>query len=120
LKSDDIVPEAKMAVDYQTLLDRRLAVAEEITAVIKRLGVLTREDADTVERVRREIRTIGLTSEPFTTRPDVEETISNELGRAGLQVRRVAEPFGPRLTDLVERQNATVRALVDQKQRARG
>jgi hypothetical protein len=107
-----------MAVDYQTLLDRRLAIAEEITAVIEHLGVLAREDADIVERVRREMRTLGLTSEPFATRPDVEETLCNELGRAGLQVWRVAEPFGPRLTDLIERQNATIRALVDQKQRA--
>jgi hypothetical protein len=40
-------------VDYQALLDRRAAVAAEITKVIDTLGALAAEERDLQDRLRR-------------------------------------------------------------------
>jgi hypothetical protein len=42
-----------MAVDYQTLLDRRAEIAEEITQTVGRLGVLVRQEVELQDHLRR-------------------------------------------------------------------
>jgi hypothetical protein len=86
-------------VDYQALLDRRAAVAAEITKVIDTLGALAAEERDLQDRLRRLGEGAGVKANPFSTAVTVVDAICSELTRAGLSPRR-ADPR-MRLTALV-------------------
>ena len=101
--------------DVEQMLTRREAIADEVVAVIGRLGTLVREEKELSSEIRREIARSGITALPFSTTPDFEEIINHELGRAGVEAWRCAAPFGPRLTDLTSAQNRTVRGLLKTK-----
>jgi hypothetical protein len=88
-----------MVVDYQALLDRRAAVAAEITKVIDILGALAAEERDLQDRLRRLGEGAGVKANPFSTAVTVVDAICSELTRAGLSPRR-ADPR-MRLTALV-------------------
>jgi hypothetical protein len=101
--------------DVEQMLARRTAIAEEMTGLIGRLGVLVREEKELVGDLRREMARSGVKAETFSTQPDLEELINHELGRAGVEAWRCAAPWGPRLTDLVDRQHTNARALLVMK-----
>ena len=91
-------------MDYQALLDRRAAVAAEITKVIDTLGALAAEalaaeERDLQDRLRRLGEGAGVKANPFSTAVTVVDAICSELTRAGLSPRR-ADPR-MRLTALV-------------------
>jgi hypothetical protein len=88
-----------MAVDDQALLDRRAAVAEEITQTIDKLGELVAEERQLEDRLRRLGKGAGVRANPFSTATTVVDAICSELTRAGLSSRR-ADPR-MRLTALV-------------------
>jgi hypothetical protein len=77
-----------MTVDYQTLLDRRAEIAEEITQTIGRLGVLWRQEVELQEQLRRAGEHAGVRANAFSTTPDLTDAICGELTRAGLSLRR--------------------------------
>jgi hypothetical protein len=99
----------------EQMLEQRAAVAAEITQVIGRLGPLVREEKELASQIRRQLERAGIKAEPFSTAMNFETIINHELGRAGVEAWRVASPFGPRLTELVDRQQANVRALLATK-----
>ena len=101
--------------DLEQKLARREAIAEEMTAVIGRLGTLVREEKELAEQIRRDVRAAGITAEPLHTAPNLEEIINHEMGRQGIEAWRGAKPFGPRLTELVDSQHKRARALVASK-----
>jgi hypothetical protein len=74
-----------VAVDYQTLLDRRAEIAEEITQTIGRLGVLVRQDIELQDQLRRAAERAGSRANAFSTTPTVMDAINSELTRAGLR-----------------------------------
>jgi hypothetical protein len=96
--------------ELELLLAKREALAEEMTQVVGRLGELVHEEKKVEEQLRRRLVQTGIKAEPFSTHPDFETTISSELGRTGMQVWRVASPWGPRLTEVVGQQHRTIRA----------
>ena len=91
-----------MAVDYQTLLDRRAEIAEEITQTIGRLGVLMRQEVELQDQLRRAAERAGSRANAFATTPTVLDAINSELTRAGLTLCR-ADPR-MRLAAVVETQ----------------
>jgi hypothetical protein len=95
--------EEDVAVDYQTLLDRRAEIAEEITQTIGRLGVLCRQEVEITETLRRAAERAGSRANAFSTTPTVMDAINSELTRAGLSLCR-ADPR-MRVTAVVETQN---------------
>jgi hypothetical protein len=97
-----------MPVDYQALLDRRAAVAEEMVQVIGRLGALAREEIELRTQLSRLQRAAGSVALPFSTQPTTMDAINSELTRAGLALNR-ADPSN-RLNDLVHSQNARYRS----------
>jgi hypothetical protein len=96
-----------MPVDYQALLARRAAVAEEMTQAIGRLGVLVREEQELQDRLRRGAEAGGTRANPFHTASTVMDAICAELTRAGLSPHRAV-----RLADLVDHQNRRYRGHV--------
>ena len=101
--------------DVEAMLARREQIAEELVATIGRAGTLVREEKELAAQIRREIARSGITALPFGTQPDFETIINHELGRAGVEAWRCAAPWGPRLTDLVDRQHTNARALLVMK-----
>jgi hypothetical protein len=102
-----------VSVDHQalldkTLLDRRAVVADEITALIGKLGVLAREEAELRTQLGRIQRAAGSCAGPFDTATTVMDAINSELTRAGLTLRG-GDP-GIRLGDLVDDQNRRYRS----------
>jgi hypothetical protein len=102
-----------VAVDHQalldkTLLDRRAVVADEITQVIGKLGVLVREEAELRTQLGRVHRAAGSCAEPFDAETTVMDAINSELTRAGLTLRR-GDP-SIRLGGLVDDQNRRYRS----------
>jgi hypothetical protein len=102
-----------VAVDHQalldqTLLDRRAVVADEITALIGKLGVLVREEAELGAQLSRIQRAAGSCAAPFDTATTVMDAINSELTRAGLTLRR-GDP-SIRLGDLVDDQTRRYRS----------
>jgi hypothetical protein len=65
--------------DVEQMLARRTAIAEEMTGLIGRLGVLVREEKEPVGDLRREMARSGVKAETFSTQPDLEELINHEL-----------------------------------------
>jgi hypothetical protein len=106
--------------DVEQRLARRAQIADEMTTAIGRLGVLVREEKELATEIRRALGQAGISAQPFSTAPNVEEIINHELGRAGVEAWRVATPFGVRLTDLVDRQHRNVRELLATRVRASG
>jgi hypothetical protein len=96
-----------MVVDYQTLLDRRAEIAEEITQTIGRLGVLCRQEVELQDQLRRAAERAGSRANAFSTTPTVMDAINSELTHAGLTLRR-ADPR-MRLNTVVETQNRRYR-----------
>jgi hypothetical protein len=88
------------------MLARREAIAAEITAAIAQVGTLV------ADQIRAALRAAGVKAEPLHTAPNLKEIINHELGRQGIEAWRVAKPFGPRLTDLVDSQHARARSLL--------
>jgi hypothetical protein len=101
--------------DVEQMLQRRTAIAEEMTGLIGRLGVLVREEKELANDLRREMARSGIKAEVLQTTPDIEELINHELGRVGVEAWRCAAPWGSRLTDLVDRQHTNARALLAAK-----
>lgn len=99
-----------MVVDYQTLLDRRAEIAEEITQTIGRLGVLWRQEVELQDQLRRAGEHAGVRANAFSTTPDLTDAICGELTRAGLALRR-SDPR-MRVTAVVETQNRRYRGQV--------
>jgi|SRR4051812_29246249 hypothetical protein len=105
-----------MAEDYQEMLDRRAAVADEIVKTIDALGELAAEERDLQDRLRRLGEHAGSRTNPFSTASTVADAINSELTRAGISPRRADPRF--RLNSLVIDQNrryrnqAAVRAQV--------
>jgi hypothetical protein len=97
-----------MAEDFQELLARRAAVAEEITEVIGRLGELLGEEVALQDKLRRLAEAAGVRANPFQTASTVQDAINSELTRSGLSPRR-SDPR-MRLTALVVDQNGRYRA----------
>jgi hypothetical protein len=104
---NDWTVEDLMAVDYQTLLDRRAEIAEEITQTIGRLGVLCRQEVELQDQLRRAAERAGSRANAFSTTPTVMDAINSELTHAGLTLRR-ADPR-MRLNTVVETQNRRYR-----------
>jgi hypothetical protein len=100
---NDWTVETLMAVDYQTLLDRRAEIAEEITQTISSLGSLLRQEVEVQDKLRRLGETAGVKANPFQTASTVQDAINSELTRSGLPPRR-SDPR-MRLTALVVDQN---------------
>jgi hypothetical protein len=96
-----------MAVDYQTLLDRRAEIAEEITQTIGRLGVLCRQEVELQDQLRRAAERAGSRANAFSTTPTVMDAVNSELTHAGLTLRR-ADPR-MRLNAVIETQNRRYR-----------
>ena len=92
-----------MAVDYQELLDRRAAVADQIVATIDKLGALLAEERDIQDRLRRLGEAAGVKANPFSTASTVVDAVNSELTRVGLNPRR-SDPR-MRLTSLVRDQH---------------
>jgi hypothetical protein len=97
-----------MAEDYQDLLARRAAVANEIVATIDRLGDLAAEERNLQDRLRRLAEAAGVKATPFSTATTVMDAICSELTRCGLSPRR-ADPR-MRLSALIIDQNARYRS----------
>jgi hypothetical protein len=96
-----------MVVDYQTLLDRRAEIAEEITQTIGRLGVLCRQEVELQDQLRRAAERAGSRANAFSTTPTVMDAVNSELTHAGLTLRR-ADPR-MRLNAVIETQNRRYR-----------
>jgi hypothetical protein len=96
-----------MTVDYQTLLDRRAEIAEEISQTVGRLGVLVRQEVELQEHLRRAAERAGSKATAFSTTPTFLDAINSELTRAGLSLC-CADPR-MRLTTVVETQNRRYR-----------
>jgi hypothetical protein len=107
-----------MAVDYQTLLDRRAEIAEEITQTIGRLGVLCRQEVELQDHLRRAAERAGSRANAFSTTPTVMDAINSELTRAGLSLCR-ADPR-MRLNAVVETQNRRYRGQVAGREQIAG
>ena len=97
-------------MDYQTLLDRRAEIAEEITQTIGRLGVLWRQEVELQDQLRRAAEAAGSRANAFSTTPDITDAICGELTRAGLSLRR-SDPR-MRVTAVVDSQNRRYRGHV--------
>jgi hypothetical protein len=97
-----------MAEDYQELLARRAAVADEITSAIDLLGELVDEERDLQDRLRRLAEAAGVRATPFSTQPNVPDALNAELTRVGLRLHRA----DPRLNlrSLIVDQNRRYRA----------
>jgi hypothetical protein len=107
-----------MAVDYQTLLDRRAEIAEEITQTVGRLGVLVRQEVEMQDQLRRAAERAGSSANAFSTTPDITDAICGELTRAELTLRR-ADPR-LRLTSVIETQNRRYRGQMTEREQVTG
>jgi hypothetical protein len=94
--------------DVEKMLQRREQIADEISQVVGRLGVLVREESELQETLRRAAKRAGSKANAFATTPDITDALCAELTRAGLALRRA----DPRL-----RLSAVI---VDQNRRYRG
>ena len=103
-----------MAEDYQELLARRAAVANEITQTIDKLGELVAEERDLQDRLRRLGEAAGARANPFATASTVMDAVNSELTRAGISPRRSDPRF--RLTALVTDQNRRYRSQREVRQ----
>jgi hypothetical protein len=92
-----------MAVDYQELLDRRAAVADQIVATIDKLGTLVDEETELQDRLRRLAETAGVKANAFATQLSITDALNSELTRCKLSPRR-ADPRA-RLVSLVRDQH---------------
>jgi hypothetical protein len=70
-----------MVVDYQALLDRRVAVADEIVATIDKLGELATEERDLQDRLRRLGEAAGVKANAFSTAATITDALNSELTR---------------------------------------
>jgi hypothetical protein len=104
--------------EVETLLNRRAAVADEITQVAGRLGVLAREELELRDRLRRAAEADGAVTNPFHTVTTTESAACSELTRAGLNPCR-ADPQ-VRLTDLVDSQHVRYAAQMAVWEQVRG
>jgi hypothetical protein len=98
--------------ELEPMLARREAIAAAITAAIAQVGTLVAEEKALADQIRAALRAAGIKVEPLHTAPNLAEIINHELGRQGIEAWRVAKPFGPRLTDLVDSQHARARSLL--------
>ena len=89
------------------MLDRRAAVAEEITQTIDKLAELVAEERQLEDWLRRAAERAGSRANAFSTTPTVMDAINSELTRAGLSLCRA----DPRMwmTAVVETQNRRYR-----------
>jgi hypothetical protein len=96
--------------DVEKMLQRREAIAEEITGVIGRLGALVREELELQETLRKQAEWAGLTANAFSTSVGVVDAINSELTSAGLSPRRSDPRL--RLSSVVDNQNRRYRGQV--------
>ena len=94
--------------EIEKLLTERAAVADEITEVIGRLGVLVRQEVELQDTLRRAAEADGSRTNPFSTAASVMDGINSELVRAGISPRRADPRF--RLSALVADQQHRYRA----------
>jgi hypothetical protein len=92
-----------VVVNYNSLLDCRAEIAEEITQTIGRLGVLVRQEVEITETLRRAAERAESKANAFSTTPTVVDAINSELTRAGLSLCR-ADPR-MQVNAVVETQN---------------
>jgi hypothetical protein len=106
-----------MAEDFQELLTRRAAVADEITAAIDLLGELVGEELALQDRLRRLAEAAGVRATPFSTQPNVPDALNAELTRVGLRLHRA----DPRLSlkSLIVDQNRRYRSQREVRSPAR-
>jgi hypothetical protein len=77
-----------MQIELEQLLARREAIADEITAVIGKLGVLVREEQELQDHLRRAAERDGSRTNAFATALTVSDAVCGELTAAGLVPRR--------------------------------
>jgi hypothetical protein len=104
--------------ELERMLTRRATVADEITQVIGKLGVLVREELELQETLRRAAERAGSKANAFSTTPTVMDAINSELTRAGLRLCR-ADPR-MRLTAVVDTQNSRYRGQMSGRQPVAG
>jgi hypothetical protein len=97
-----------MGIELEQMLARREAVADEIAAVVGRLGTLLREEQELQEHLRRAAERDGATGNAFATALSFSDVLNGELVREGLSPRRADPRF--RLADLVSGQHGRYRA----------
>jgi hypothetical protein len=107
-----------MAEDYQELIHRRAAVADQIVDVIETLGQLVTEERDLQDRLRRLGEAAGVKANAFATQLSIADAINSELTRCGLSPRR-ADPR-LRLVALVTDQHRRYRGQREMRERVVG
>jgi hypothetical protein len=107
---------ATTGADYQTLLDRRTRVADDIVQTVGKLGVLVREELELRDQLRRAADAAGSRTNPFATA--TESAVNSELTRAGISLRRADPRF--RLSALVIDQNRRYRSQWETRQQVTG
>jgi hypothetical protein len=107
-----------MAEDYQELIHRRAAVADQIVDVIETLGQLVTEERDLQDRLRRLGEAAGVKANAFATQLSIADAINSELTRCGLSPRR-ADPR-LRLGALVTDQHRRYRGQREMRERVVG
>ena len=105
-------------VNYNSLLDCRAEIAEEITQTIGRLGVLCRQEVELQDQLRRAAERAGSRANAFSTTPTVMDAINSELTHAGLRLCR-ADPR-MRLNAVIETQNRRYRGQMAGREPAFG
>jgi hypothetical protein len=96
--------------DVEAMLTRREQIADEITEVVGRLGVLVREELEITETLRKHAEWSGSKANAFSTSVSVVDAINAELTSAGISPRRSDPRL--RLSGVIDNQNRRYRAQV--------
>lgn len=104
-------------MDYQTLLDRRAEIADEISETITRLGSLMRQEVELRDQLRRIAERDGAKTNPFENAVSIADAICGELTRAGLVPHRADSRL--RLRALVEGQHERYLRQADVRKQVR-
>jgi hypothetical protein len=107
-----------MADKIEDLLRRRANVADQIVAVITKLGTLVRQQTELEASLRRISEADGSRTNPFATQPTFADAVNAELTAAGLDLRR-ADP-SVRLTTLVGGQHDRYRSQREVRKQVAG
>jgi hypothetical protein len=107
-----------MADRIEQMLRRRENVADQITTVVGRLGVLLREEQELQDHLRRAAEHDGSRTNPFASQRTFADAVNAELTAAGLDLRR-ADP-ALRLATLVEGQHRSYRSQREVRAQASG